>query len=167
MRHTKVDTLIDSGSKSNLISEEVVNKLGLETQMHHNPYTLKWIRNNHQFHITKKCTLKFSISFNFVDEVTCDVVPLSECGMVLGSPYLYDPKAIFYREKNQYHLTKAGQEYLVYAHHLKANKSLQTMEQLRKVYRERNTPIIVSNQEIDLKKEHEMIVEWKINHNLL
>jgi hypothetical protein len=167
MRHTKVDTLIDSGSKSNLISEEVVNKLGLETQMHHNPYTLKWISNNHQFHITKKCTLKFAISFNFVDEVTCDVVPLSECGMVLGSPYLYDPKAIFYREKNQYHLTKAGQEYLVYAHHLKANKSLQTMEQLRKVSRERNTPIIVSNQVIDLKKEHEMIVEWKINHNLL
>jgi hypothetical protein len=167
MRHTKVDTLIDSGSQSNLISEELVKQLGLKTQMHHKPYTLKWISNNHQMHITKQCTLKFAISSKFVDEVTCDVVPLSECGMVLGSPYLYDRKAIFYREKNQYHLTKAGQEYVVHAHHVKENKTLQTMEQLRKAAQARNTPIIVSNQVIDLKQEQEMIVEWKINHSLL
>jgi hypothetical protein len=59
-----------------------------------------------------------------VDEVTCDVVPLNECGMVLGSPYLYDRKEIFYREQNQYHLIKAGKEYVVHAHHLKTNQSL-------------------------------------------
>jgi hypothetical protein len=70
MRHTNVDTLIDSGSQSNLISKEVVKQLGLNTQMHHNPYTLKWISNNHKLHITKKCTLKFAISSKFVDEVT-------------------------------------------------------------------------------------------------
>ena len=62
MQHTKVDTLIYSGSQSNLISEELVKQLGLKTHMHHKPYTLKWIRNNHQMHITKQCTLKFSIS---------------------------------------------------------------------------------------------------------
>jgi hypothetical protein len=48
--------------------------------------------------------------------------------MVLGSPYLYDRKAIFYRTKNQYQLTKAGQDYVVHAHHVKENKTLQTME---------------------------------------
>jgi hypothetical protein len=47
MRHTKVDTLIDSGSQSNLISEELVKQLGLKTQMHQKTYTLKWISNNH------------------------------------------------------------------------------------------------------------------------
>jgi hypothetical protein len=41
MKHTKVGTLIDSGSQSNLISEEVVKQLGLNTQMHHKPYSLK------------------------------------------------------------------------------------------------------------------------------
>jgi hypothetical protein len=106
MRHTKVDTLIDSGSQSNLISEELVKQLGLKTKIHHKPYTLKWMINNHQMHITKQCTLKFAISSKFVDEVTCDVVPLSESGMVLGSPYLFDRKAIFYKANNQYHLTK-------------------------------------------------------------
>jgi folylpolyglutamate synthase/dihydropteroate synthase len=56
---------------------------------------------------------------------------------------------------------------VVHAHHLKSNQSLQTMEQLRKAAQERNTHIIVPNQAIDLNKEHEMIVEWKINHTLL
>jgi hypothetical protein len=167
MMHTKVDTLIDSGSQSNLILEELVKQLGLKAQIHHKPYTLKWISNNHQMHITKQCTLKFAISSKFVDEVTCDVVPLSECGMVLGSPYLYDRKAIFYMTKNQYHLTKEGQEYVVHSHHVKENKTRQTMKQLRKAAQAINTPIIFSNQVIDLKQEHEMIVEWKIDHTLL
>jgi hypothetical protein len=39
IKHTKIDTLIDSGSQSNLISEEVVKKLGLETKLHHKPYS--------------------------------------------------------------------------------------------------------------------------------
>jgi hypothetical protein len=119
MKHTKIDTLIDSGSQSNLILEEVVKQLGLKTKLHHRPYSLKWIRNNHKLHITKQCTLKFAISSKFLDEVTCDVVPLNECGMVLGIPYLYDRKAIFYKEKNQYHLTKEGNEYVVHSHHIK------------------------------------------------
>jgi hypothetical protein len=80
MKHTKIDTLIDSGFQSNLISGEVVKQLGLNTKMHHKPYSLKWIRNNHKLHIIKKFTLKFSISSKFLDEVTCDVVPLNECG---------------------------------------------------------------------------------------
>jgi hypothetical protein len=53
MRHTKIDTLIDSASQYNLISEELVNQLGLKTQVHHKPYTLKWISTHHQMHITK------------------------------------------------------------------------------------------------------------------
>jgi hypothetical protein len=65
---------------------------------------------------------------------------------------LYDCKAIFYRAKNQYHLTKESQEYVVHSHHVKENKTLQTMEQLKKEDQERNTSMIVSNQVIDLKK---------------
>jgi hypothetical protein len=64
MQHTKADTLIDSGSQSNLISEELVKQLGLKTQMHHKPYTLKWMSNNHQMHITKQCTLNFLFHLN-------------------------------------------------------------------------------------------------------
>ena len=48
-----------------------------------------------------------------MDEVELDVVPLEICGIVLGSPYLYDQKAVFYREQNKYHLFKDGVEYIV------------------------------------------------------
>jgi hypothetical protein len=84
----------------------VVKKLGLTNKMHHKPYSLNWIRKYHKFPITKQCIIKFAITSKYVDEVTCDVVLLETCGMVLGIPYLYDHKLIFYREKNQYHLTK-------------------------------------------------------------
>jgi hypothetical protein len=56
---------------------------------------------------------------------------------------------------------------VVHAHHVKENKTLQTMEQLKKEVQASNKPIIVSNEVIDLKQEQEMIVEWKINHRLL
>jgi hypothetical protein len=167
MRHTNISTLIDSGSQSNLISEELVKKLGLITQTHHKPYTLKWMSNHHQMHITKQCTIKFAISDKYVDEVTCDVVSLKECGIVLGSPYLYDRKAIFYRTKNQYQFTKEGHDYIVHAHHVKQSKTLQTMEQLTKAVQVSDKPLIVSSEVIDLKQEQDMIMEWKINHKLL
>jgi hypothetical protein len=41
------------------------------------------------------------------------------------------------------------------------------MKQLRKANYARNTPIIVSSKAVDLKHEHDMIVEWKFNHTLL
>jgi hypothetical protein len=167
MKHTEIDTLIDSGSQSNLISEEVVKKLGLNTKMHHKPYSLNWISKDHKLPITNKCIIKFAITSKYVDEVIWDVVPLETCGMVLGSPYLYDQKTIFYREHNQYRLFKKGNEYVVHAHHIKANQSLLTMEQLKKEDYARNTPIIVSSKAVDLKHEHDMVVGWDFNHTLL
>jgi hypothetical protein len=158
MKHTEIDTLIYSGSQSNLISKEVVNKLGLNTKMHHKPYSLNWISKYHKLPITKQCIKKFAITSKYVDVVTCDVVLLETCGMVLGSPYLYDRKAIFYTEHNQYHLTKEGNEYVVHAYHIKANQSLQTMEQIKKATYASNTPIIVPSKVVDLKHEHEMVV---------
>jgi hypothetical protein len=94
-------------------------------------------------------------------------VPLNDCGMVIGNPYLYDSKEILYREHNQYHLTKEENEYVVHAHHIKENQSLETMEQLRKKTYASNTPIIVPSKAIDLKHEHEMVIEWNFNHTLL
>ena len=41
------------------------------------------------------------------------------------------------------------------------------MEQLRKETYASNKPISVPSKATDLKHEHEMVVEWKFNHNLL
>jgi hypothetical protein len=110
----------------------VVKKFELKTKMHHKPYSLNWIRKDHKFSITKECNIKFAITSEYVNEVICDVVPLETCGMVFGNPYLYDRKEIFYKEHNQYHLTKEGAKYVLHVHHIKSNQSLLTMEQLKK-----------------------------------
>ena len=58
--------------------------------------------------MTRQCKLRFAIRSAFVDEVELDVIRLDICGIFLGSPYLYDKKAIFYRAENKYQLVKDG-----------------------------------------------------------
>jgi hypothetical protein len=106
--NVKINTLVDSGSQANLISEEVVNNLGLKTKPHPRPYPLGWICGDNKLQVTKQCTIKFSITSKYHDEIELDIVPLDICGNVLGSPYLYDRKVIFYREDNKYCFKKDG-----------------------------------------------------------
>ena len=68
-----------------------------------------------------------------MDEVELDVVPLDICGIVLGSPYLYDWRAVFYREQNRYHLFKVDVEYIVRAHRMKTNLALVATSQMKMI----------------------------------
>ena len=105
----------------------------METKLDPKPYPLGWVCDNAHLQVTKQCRLRFSITYGFVDEVDLDVVPLDICGIVLGSPYIYDRKAIFYREDNIYHLTKYGIEYIVHAHCMKTNVSLVFSNQMKRL----------------------------------
>lgn len=131
MKHQNIDTLLAIGSRVNVISEKVVKQVGLKTIKHHKPYTVIWIRRNHKLQLTEQCMLPFSITSQFKGKVMFDVVKLDTCGMVLGSPYLYDRKEIFYREQNQYHLFQKGIEYIVHYHHTKGDKFVFIVEQLK------------------------------------
>ena len=83
--------------------------------------------------VTRQCTLRFTITSKFVDEVQFDVVPLDIYGIVIGSPYLYDKKEIFYREKYHYHLFKDGIQYVVHFHRIKIDHSFANTGQLKRV----------------------------------
>jgi hypothetical protein len=83
---------------NHLISEEVVNNLGLETNSHPKPYPLGWICGDNNLQVTKQCKMKFAITSNYVDEVELDIVPLEICGIVLGIPYLYIGKLYSFLE---------------------------------------------------------------------
>ena len=107
-----------------MISEEIVKKLGLEIKPHKKPCPLGWVCDKTKLQVMKQCKLRFSLGSKFVDEVELDIVPLGICGIVLGSPYLYDRKSIFYRIENKYQLTKDRIEYTVRARKLKDNFSL-------------------------------------------
>jgi hypothetical protein len=165
--NVKVDTLVDSGSQANLISEEVVNNLGLETKPHPRPYPLGWICGDNNLQVTKQCKIKFAITSNYVDEVELDIVPLDICGIVLGSPYLYDRKSIFYREENKYCFKKDGKEYIVRAHRMKTDRSFATTGQLKRMVNASKslTLMSVTKQEVSDAK-HEMVQYVSNNHEV-
>jgi hypothetical protein len=118
LKHTNIDTLFDLGSQFNLILEMLVKKLELTTRPHHKPYTLGWVSDKENLN-TKQCRLRFSIASKMIDEVDLDLVPWDVCGIVLGSPYLYDRKAIFFQKENKYHIKKYGVEYIIKSHDIK------------------------------------------------
>jgi hypothetical protein len=83
--------------------------------------------------VTKYCNIIFEITTKFFDEVELYVFHLDICGIVLGSPYLFDRKTIFYHEENKYHLFKDGIEFLVRAHRIKTNVSLVSIGQTKRL----------------------------------
>ena len=132
-KHTNIDTLFDRGSQENLISEVLVKKINLETIPHPKPYPLGWIYKDENLQVSKKCILWFAITANFVDTVELDVFLLDITGIVLGIPYLYDRKAIFYHHEKKYHLFKDGKEFIVRAHRKKTNIALVNARQVKRL----------------------------------
>jgi hypothetical protein len=133
IKHTKLDTLFDNGSQVNLISEAIVKKLGLKMTPNKNPYPLGWVCDDAKLQVTKQCKIRFAITTKFFDEVELDVVPLYICNIVLGSPYLFDRKVVFYREENKYHLVKDGVEYIVRARRIQTDVSLVSAGQMKRL----------------------------------
>jgi hypothetical protein len=142
-KHTKIDTLFDTGSQANLISEDTIKKLKLETIPHPKPYPLGWICDNAKLQVTRRSKLRFAITAHFIDEVELDVIPLDICGIVLGSPYLYDRKAIFHHHVNKYHLFKNGVEYIVRDHTKKMNLSLVNAGQMKRLVNASNNFVLL------------------------
>jgi hypothetical protein len=153
-KHTKIDTLFDTRSQANLISEETVKKLKLEKIPHPKPYPLGWICDNAKLQVTRRCKLRFSITAHFVNEVELDFIPLDICGIVLGSPYLYDKKAIFHCHENKYHFFNNGVEYIVRTHTKKMNLSLVNAGQMKRlVNSSKNFVLLMIKLKNDIKNE--------------
>jgi hypothetical protein len=76
--------IIDPRSGMNIVSEEVVRKLGLETKRHLIPYQLEWLTKGNEVRVSKYCQVPFSIGGKYVDFVWCDVVNMTMCHLLLG-----------------------------------------------------------------------------------
>ena len=153
-KHTKIDTLFDSGSEANLISEDLVKQLKLETIPHPKPYILGWICKDANLQVSRKCTLRFAITAHFIDTVELDVVPFDIEGIVLGSPYLLDRKAIFHRHEYKYHLFKDGKEFIVRAHCKKTNIAMVNAGQVKRlVNSSKNFVLLMIKPKVDVNHE--------------
>jgi hypothetical protein len=76
--------IINPRSGMNIISEEVVRKLGLETKRHPTPYQLEWLTKGNEVRVSKYCQVAFSIRGKYVDHMWCGVVDMTMCHLLLG-----------------------------------------------------------------------------------
>lgn len=66
--------VIDTGSCTNVVSEDAVKKSGLMTEPHPEPYHVAWITNT-KLKVDKQCPVTFTIG-NLKETIMCDVLPL-------------------------------------------------------------------------------------------
>ncbi|GJR99791.1 RNA-directed DNA polymerase, eukaryota, reverse transcriptase zinc-binding domain protein [Tanacetum coccineum] len=107
------EAIVDTESEKNLISSSLVERLGLETTLHPRPYSLGWIKKDIDTQVNRQCKFRFAITNQFIDEVTCEVVPLDICQVIFGSPYLWERDAVYFRRAQKYELEKDGKKYIV------------------------------------------------------
>jgi hypothetical protein len=54
VKGTLLHFIVDSASQKNLISAEVIKRLALPTTLHPQPYTIGWIRQGSDLHISQQ-----------------------------------------------------------------------------------------------------------------
>jgi hypothetical protein len=69
---------------------------------------------------------------------------------VLGSPYLYERKEVFFHNENKYHLTKGRVEYIVRAHNMKVNTTLVSAGQMKRLINTNNIYVLMVVREKDV-----------------
>uniref|UniRef100_A0A2N9F6N0 Reverse transcriptase n=1 Tax=Fagus sylvatica TaxID=28930 RepID=A0A2N9F6N0_FAGSY len=102
--------VIDGGSCENVVSQEAVNKLGLKTEEHPHPYKLSWLKKGGEIKVTRRCMVPFSIRKKYEDVVSCDVVPMDVCHLLLGRPWQYDRDTCHNGRSNTYSLKLKGKK---------------------------------------------------------
>ncbi|XP_071714561.1 uncharacterized protein [Rutidosis leptorrhynchoides] len=100
--------IIDGGSCENVVSIEMVEKLGLKTEDHPEPYKLTWLKRGNHVKVNKRCLVNFSIGKKYSDEVWCEVIPMDVCHLLLGRPWQFDRKTRHDGFRNTYSFIKDG-----------------------------------------------------------
>jgi hypothetical protein len=94
VKGTMLHFIVDRGIQKNLISAEVSKWLALPKMPHPQPYTIGWLCQGSDLHVSQQCRLSYNIK-PFKDEVLCDVSPLKYCDFLLGQSYLWKHHVVY------------------------------------------------------------------------
>lgn len=67
--------VIESGSIDNLVSSEMVEKLGLKRIKNPTAYKVSWLQKGHQLLVNEKSEVVFQIG-KYKDKVNCEIIPM-------------------------------------------------------------------------------------------
>eukprot|EP00253_Pinus_taeda_P035035 PITA_35035 len=77
------------GTVDNLVSTEMVDKLGLARTIHPIPYKVSWLQKGHQIIVIEQCKVEIQIGM-YKEVILCDVMPMDQCHVLLGRPWQFD-----------------------------------------------------------------------------
>ena len=99
--------MIDGGSETNCVSNQLVQDLKLNTIDHPNPYKLRWLDKKAEGYVKKQCLVSFAIG-SYNDEILCDVLDMNVCHILLGRPWQYAKHSIHNGFTNVYTIRHEG-----------------------------------------------------------
>ena len=105
--------VIDGGSCANVVSVNMVEKLGLPTSNHPHPYDVHWLNRHKGLRVTSRCLISFSLGKSYQDKMWFDVLPMDVCHLILGRPWLYDRKVMHDGYLNTYSFSKDGKKIIL------------------------------------------------------
>jgi hypothetical protein len=124
--------IVNSRSQKNLISVKVMKRLGLPTTAHPQPYTIGWLHQGRDLHVSQQCRLPYSIK-PFTDEVLCDISPLDVSDVLLGQPYLWKRHVVYESRPRAIIITLCNKLYRILEIALPTTISLVTAKQCSKL----------------------------------
>nr|GEY91011.1 hypothetical protein [Tanacetum cinerariifolium] len=84
-----------TGSFKNLVSKALVKDFKLLTEPHPNPYQNRWIKKGPKLKVIEICKVPLAIGKHYNELVTCDVVDMEACHVLLGRPWQHDVDATY------------------------------------------------------------------------
>jgi hypothetical protein len=109
INNRRAHVIIDGGSCNNLVSLDLVKKLGLATRSRPHPYHIQWFNDSGKVKVTQTVRMHFSIGI-YTDFADCDVVPMEACSLLLGRPSEYDNDARHHGRSNKYTFMHQGKK---------------------------------------------------------
>ncbi|GKA65488.1 RNA-directed DNA polymerase [Tanacetum coccineum] len=132
--------IIDGGSCKNLVSKALVKAFQLPTEPHPSPYQIGRIKKGLALKVTEICKVPLAMGKHYNELVTCDVVDMETCHVLLGRPWQRDvdsthqvasPKDFQAMKKWEHYLIQ--REFVVYSDH-QSLKYFQTQRHLNKIH---------------------------------